>query len=150
MHWFPSFQCPWPLNTDLNFIGFSDVIRHTEYKILKEERKQEKKKKKKEDATDVTNKNDGADFPEVDVENVMLTFRIPSMMSPLRRTPRREAFDSNYPVCVDRNVAVFKNVASSVGKTVEKSVDSKKAAEPNVTQSNVAMAKVVVDQVTIL
>ena len=131
-----SLQCPWPIDTNLKYRGKSDVVLHTIYQMLKGKVKEDKKKKTKKRKKDET--EDDADADDADAEEDAFNgdlstrlseFYVPTMMSPLHKSPRRDprtrgvpvpslfVRPQNYTTGVAADVTVTKSVDSASGST---------------------------------
>jgi hypothetical protein len=85
---FVSLQCCWPIDDDniVSYVGKSDALKFRKYILLKD-RKKEKKRKRKERENSRDRLGDEDNFGHFNLGE----FIIPAMMSPIARTPRREA-----------------------------------------------------------
>ena len=108
------FQCVWPIESGMEFIGKSDFLKFYKYIRLKGERKTEKKNKRR------TEQNRSTNVVEVDVEDTFESFQfeklsafsVPIMMSPIARTPRRER--EVVPIPEDNQIVVSQNEEEQV------------------------------------
>ena len=106
------FQCVWPIESGMEFIGKSDFLKFYKYIRLKGERKTEKKNKRR------TEQNRSTNVVEVDVEDTFESFQfeklsafsVPIMMSPIARTPRRER--EVVPIPEDNQIVVSQVIYS--------------------------------------